>query len=84
MRHGMLDTWYFRRLARIVRDIRFFDLKDRYSCMVTDNPTVYIAVTQNGRRKVIEHYAPDMTGPAQLRLFEDSVDEVMPEVRWDK
>jgi len=84
VRHGRLDPFNFHRLARIVRDIGYFDLSDRYTCDVTDNPTVYTAVTRAGKRKVIEHYAPRSTGPAQLQLFEDAIDAVLPYVEWTK
>ncbi|MEA2166543.1 MAG: hypothetical protein QOK37_4670 [Thermoanaerobaculia bacterium] len=79
---GNIDTWYFNRLAKAAVGIGFFELRDRYTCAVTDNPTVYVAVTRFGQRKVIEHYAPDMTGPAALLLFEESIDAAEQFIKW--
>ncbi|HEY0157120.1 MAG TPA: DUF6438 domain-containing protein [Thermoanaerobaculia bacterium] len=81
-RSGKLDEYLFTKLARTAVGIGFFELQDRYTCAVTDNPTVYVAVVRNGTRKVIEHYAPEWTGPAALRLFEEAIDNVEPYIEW--
>lgn len=81
-REGKLDVWRFRRLARDAEGIGFFQLPDHYSCTVTDQSTVYVAVTRNGQRKVVEHYAPDWSGPAALRLLEQAIDAVQPSIEW--
>jgi hypothetical protein len=81
-RNGKVDEYFFTQLARVAVGIGFFELQDRYTCAVTDNPTVYVAVVQNGRRKVIEHYAPEWNGPSALRLFEDAIDGVQRYVEW--
>ena len=82
-RRGRLDRHRFRRLARTAMAIGFFDLKDRYTCMATDNPTVYVAITRGRTRKIIEHYAPEHTGPPTLRLFEDAIEDVEGFVEWE-
>lgn len=82
IRRGKLDEYFFSRLARVAMGIGFFELQDRYTCGVTDNATVYVAVTRDGRRKVIEHYAPEWNGPHALLLFEDAIDAVQPYIEW--
>ena len=82
--HGTLDPYYFKSLADDAAGIGFFSMEDSYSCMVTDQPTVYVAVTRNGERKIIQHYAVDHTGPAALRLFEEKIDSMMKLVKWAK
>lgn len=81
-RRGKLHEYFFARLARVALGIGFFDMQDRYTCAVTDNPTVYVAVTKDGRRKVIEHYAAEWNGPHALLLFEDAIDAVHNYVEW--
>lgn len=81
-RRGKLDEYFFRRLARSAVGIGFFELEDRYVCSVTDNPTVYVAVTRHGQRKIIEHYAPEWTGPRALTLFEEAIDAVQRYIEW--
>jgi hypothetical protein len=81
-RQGRLDPYFFTQLARAAVGIGFFQMKDRYTCGVTDNPTVYVAVVRGAERKLIEHYAPDWNGPQALRLFEEAIDAVQPYIEW--
>jgi len=81
-RRGNLDEYFFARLARAAVGIGFFELKDRYTCGVTDNPTVYVSVAKSGQRKIIEHYAPEHGGPQALRLFEEAIDAVQQHIEW--
>jgi hypothetical protein len=81
-RRGTLDTYFFAQLARAAIGIGFFEMQDRYICGVTDNPTVYVAVTKDNHRKVIQHYAPNWGGPEALRLFEEAIDSVQQNIDW--
>src|SRR5262249_32279706 len=64
---GRVEVEEFERLARYALAIGFFTLNDVYSCGVTDNPTVYVAVASADRRKLVYHYAPfHQTAPATL------------------
>jgi hypothetical protein len=83
-RKGKIPAAQFRYLARLANEIGFFDLKDSYECAVTDNPTVYTAVVRAGVRKIIRHYAPDRTGPARLKAFEQAIDGVQGWVEWQR
>jgi len=82
-RRGKLDPYHFTQLARAAVGIGFFQLQDRYTCGVTDSPTVYVAVTKSGQRKIIEHYAPEWSGPQALRLLEEAIDAVQQHVEWN-
>jgi hypothetical protein len=81
---GTIPESWFRSLAELALDIGYFELESSYSCQVTDSPTVYSSATRNGRRKIIRHYAPGMTGPARLRAFEEAVDHFVDYVTWDE
>jgi len=82
LRRGTMEPYHFQKLARTAVGIGFFDLKNRYLCGLTDHPTVYVAITRAGERKIIQHYAPSVNGPASLRLLEVAIDEVTEDVRW--
>lgn len=82
VRRGRLAPYFFTQLARAAVGIGFFELQERYACRVTDNPTIYVEVARRGQRKIIQHYAPDWTGPQSLRLFEESVDAVQKYIDW--
>jgi hypothetical protein len=82
LRKGKLGQDQFRYLALLASEIGYFDLSDNYSCMVTDNPTVFTRVEQNGRTKIIRHYAPSYAGPARLRAFEEAVDSAYGWIEW--
>lgn len=83
-RHGKLEPYSFTQLATAAVGIGFFQMQDRYTCGVTDNPTVYVAVTKGGQRKIIEHYAPEWNGPSALRLFEEAIDAVQAQIQWSR
>jgi hypothetical protein len=74
-RHGRIEPAYFDQLARLAEDIGWFGFANSYSCSVTDNPVVYTSLVRKGVRKTIFHYAPRMTGPPRLGLFEDTIDD---------
>jgi hypothetical protein len=79
---GMVYPSGFSYLARLANDLGINELKDSYSIAVTDNPTVYVALTRKGRRKIIKHYAPSMSGPPRLMAFENEVDRVLARAEW--
>lgn len=82
-RRGKLPIERFHYLAQLASEIGYFDLQDNYDCGVTDNPTVYTKVEQNGASKLIRHYAPEYTGPARLRAFEEVVDSAQTWIEWE-
>jgi hypothetical protein len=52
--------------------------------MVTDNPTAYILVAKGDQRKLVKHHAPDRDGPATLSWFEQAIDIVRDDIKWEK
>jgi Domain of unknown function (DUF6438) len=79
---GSLDPRRFQELANLVLELGFFGFDDSYSCLVTDSPTVYVSITRGKQRKIISHYAPDMTGPRALEIIEEKIDDYADEVHW--
>jgi hypothetical protein len=80
-RSGVIHSG-FAYLARLANELRLSELNDNYAAPVTDNPTVYVAITQHGRKKIIRHYAPWMSGPAKLLAFEQEIDRVLERAEW--
>ena len=80
---GTIDPKAVEDLARMALDAGFFEMKDRYYCMVTDQPTVYVSIVRNGVRKTVLHYAPDRNPFVRLLVFEETVDAVANRlVKW--
>lgn len=59
--------------------IGFFDLKGKYSAMVTDLPTTFVTIRANGRSKRIEDY---VGAPDGLHQLERDIDEAARTLRW--
>ena len=68
-----IDPAAVRTLAREMHDAGFFDMKDEYRAMVTDNPTTYTSLTMDGRTKKIQDY---VAGPPRLKQLENRIDDV--------
>jgi hypothetical protein len=82
-RRGSIYPAEFAYLARLAQDLRIAELGDLYTVAVTDSPTVYVALTRAGRRKIILHHAPADSGPPRLRAFENELERVIAQARWD-
>lgn len=72
----------FNYLAGLADELGIYGLEDSYSVPVTDNPTVYVALTRNGKKKIIHHYAPRLSGPLRLNLFEQEIDRAIEAAEW--
>jgi Domain of unknown function (DUF6438) len=68
-----IDPAAVRALAREMQDAGYFDLQDKYSVMVTDNPTTYTSLTIGGRTKKVMDY---IVGPPKLKDLEKRIDAV--------
>jgi hypothetical protein len=68
-----IDPAAVRALAKEMQDAGFFEMKDEYRAMVTDNPTTYTSLTIGGRTKKIQDY---VAGPPRLKQLENKIDEV--------
>jgi len=82
-RKGSVDPQLFQELARLALDLGIDQMNDLYTCGITDNPTIYLSIVHNGQRKLIKHYAPDMTGPPRLQWFESYLSQVEDRVKWE-
>ena len=70
-RTGKIDPAKFQELLREFQKIGFFQLRDEYTAMITDMPTTFIGLAQNGRTKRIRDY---YNAPPELKELEHSVD----------
>lgn len=68
-----IDPAAVRALAREMETAGFFELKDEYTSLITDNPTTYTSLTIGNRSKKIKDY---ITGPPKLKDIEAKIDEV--------
>ena len=66
-------------LVETVDRIRFFDLDDKYSQLITDLPTTFVTVTRHGRSKRIEDY---FGAPQSLKGLERQIDDTARTERW--
>src|SRR2546428_8088531 len=68
-----------RRLVTEFERIGYFDLEDKYTAMVTDNPTTTTSIRIDTRfKRVIDYVA----GPQALKELEQRIDEVAGSARW--
>ena len=68
-----IDPAVVRALAREMEQAGYFEMKDEYTAMVTDNPTTYTSLTIGSRTKKIKDY---VAGPKMLKEFQQRIDEV--------
>lgn len=68
-----IDPAAVRALAKEMESNGYFELKDDYHRMVTDNPTTYTTLTIGSRTKKIKDY---VAGPRVLKDMQRRIDEV--------
>lgn len=61
--------------------VDFFNLQDKYSANVTDNPTYTVSIQLGGKTKEVENYA---AGPRRLYLLQDRIDQIVNSEQWIK
>lgn len=68
-----VDPAAVRALAREMEQAGYFELKDEYTAMITDNPTTWTTLTIGPRTKKIKDY---FAGPKKLKELQQRIDEV--------
>lgn len=68
-----IDPAAVRALAREMEEAGFFELKDEYTAMVTDNPTTFTSLTIGARTKRVKDY---VAGPKKLKELAERIDQV--------
>jgi membrane dipeptidase len=68
-----IDPAVVRALAKEMESKGYFELKNDYEAMVTDNPTTYTTLTIGSRTKKIKDY---VAGPRELKDMQRRIDEV--------
>jgi hypothetical protein len=66
-------------LVEAVDRMRFFELDDKYSQLITDLPTTFVTVTHHGRFKRIDDY---FGAPTSLKDLERQIDDTAHTARW--
>jgi hypothetical protein len=66
-------------LVEAVDRMRFFELDDKYSQLITDLPTTFVTVTHHGRFKRIDDY---FGAPTSLKDLEHQIDDTAHTARW--
>jgi hypothetical protein len=78
---GKTSQWELNGLFQFIRDSGYFAMQDGYFADVTDLPTVYTYVVQDGKKKIISNYA--ISGPTKLWAIEQIIDKLLLEAKWD-
>ena len=78
-RTGKIDPAKFQDLLQQFQKIGFFQLRDEYTAMITDMPTTFIGLTQDGKAKRIRDY---YKAPPELTELEHSVDRAANVHQW--
>jgi hypothetical protein len=67
-------------LSELVDEIGFWEMKDTYAVLDTDQASTYTAVRRGEKTKVIWNYA--CSGPVELWLFEQFLQQMTAEFDW--
>jgi len=78
---GRVDEWQLTQLFHFAKDINFAKFDAAYHLPVTDMPSVYSMVETKQGRKIVRNYAN--VGPATLWAFEQLIDKLLLEAKWD-
>jgi membrane dipeptidase len=68
-----IDPAAVRALAREMEAAGFFELRDEYTSLMTDNTTTYTSLKIGNRAKKVKNY---VTGPPKLKDIEAKIDQV--------
>jgi hypothetical protein len=79
---GKIARGDFDALARLVAEKKFFELKDRYSAPITDQPTLITTMKRGDKSKRVSNYGE--AGPKELRELEKAIVAAMEKIAWEK
>jgi hypothetical protein len=72
----------FEKLAKLMEEKKFFDLKDDYDRPITDQSSIVTTAKRGDISKEVRDYAK--SGPEELRAIEKQILKVMEGIAWDK
>jgi hypothetical protein len=78
---GYISQEQLKELNSLIKKSSFFELENEYDGEVTDLPSAYITVNQNGKTKNIH---ARFNIPIELRKLTKYLSEMPQNVRWDK
>lgn len=81
---GKIYQGYFARTALFIHESGYMKFGEDYEYkeMVTDNPSTYITVVQNGVRKTVRFYGN--SAPNNLWVTGQLIDQLLEEAFWDE
>jgi len=79
--YGQASLLDLNRVKHFIDAINFMEFDMLYSDSVTDNPAVITMVKKNGQMKLVYNYAN--VGPPELWAFEQLIDKLLIEAKWD-
>ncbi len=77
---GYISQEQLKELNTLIKKCAFFELENKYDGEVTDLPSAYITVNQNGKSKKIH---ARFNIPVELRKLTKYLSEMPQNVRWD-
>lgn len=81
-KQGTFSVADFGRLARFLREQRFFQFQDHYPTDVSDSGSVVTGVVRDGVKKTVEADGDD--GPFELWCIEQAIRRIARTVKWQK
>ncbi|WP_435018613.1 DUF6438 domain-containing protein [Tundrisphaera sp. TA3] len=79
---GKVSKEDFDRLARLLAEVKFFDLKEAYTAPISDLPTYITSVKRGKATKKVSNYAD--AAPKGLGEVEKEIVKVMEKIAWTK
>lgn len=77
---GRVDIWSYARLCKLISAVRFHAFVDGYRAPWTDDRTVTISVTGNGKTKTVSEYGG--WGPIELWGLQEAIDSTAKGIKW--
>ena len=79
---GKIGNDDFQKLAKLVAEKKFFDLKDNYTRPITDHPTLITTAKRGKTTKKVSNYAN--AAPKELEEIEKKIIELIDKIEWKK
>ena len=77
---GRVDIWNYARLCYLLSTSHFSNMSDRYAANWTDDRTVVVTATANGKTKVVSEYGG--VGPSELWGIQQAIDSIAQRLVW--
>jgi hypothetical protein len=79
---GQVNLWSLNKLAQLIKDVGFMDLRPRYAVQATCKATVLTTVVMDSVKKKVSNYGGG--GPAELWAIQELIDQLLLNAKWDE